>query len=1076
MFTISGNNLCESCFEKITNEPCPHCGFIKENYHPDSIALPCGSVLQGRYKIGKVLGKGGFGITYLSYDVKLERKIVIKEYYPDGIVSRDADATSLSVTLNKDTDSFKKGADKFYNEARIIAKFNGEPGIISIYDLFYENFTAYYTMEFLQGVSLKEYIKKHGVLSAKMAFTMLKTISPSLLAVHNENILHKDISPDNTIVCDSGKIKLIDFGAAHHLAEKGESGLSVIVKPGFTPLEQYQQTGTQGAWSDIYSLGMTLYFGMTGNIPPEPMSRMEDDSNFEKNLASIPQSFADVIKKMTQIKADNRYKNIDELIAALDNININDLNDNISSDNNVEEPEHTVMIFQDDEMDNKTVDDIPEQTSGEPIIDEIEVIDTSPVVVRTNLHKKLLAGIIGGVAAAAIAVTSTVLIVNNLPEQTKYFALDQTDPGDWVSGAEISKEQLKEFKGDIKFTLRLNFVESDKSTNQNYYRDLCVVDASGQPVRVAAPNLSYDALSGGCYLNSASENNTSMLFEFVLTQEQAKYLDKSIRFEGNNLYVSSATCENYDPSENELSDDAEKLELSVTDFYQDDVMETYSYIPKEALEKFGGDVKIRIYLEESEYMDVNMNDYVVHLYAFDIKGNYVRLYCKNHESRLNNYCIGNYQTMPEYVDMIISEEQISNLSSEGFKFHAKNAHIPYVMLASAGDELEEALLAAEAPESSAPTPTGSGTKAPESSAPTPTGSGTKAPESSAPTPTSSDTEASESSAPTPTSNDTKAPESSAPTPTISDTKAPESSAPTPTSSDTKAPESSAPTPTSSDTKAPESSTPTPTSSDSSEFAVQDIPESITIGNTTYNTSMTGTLNLSGKGYNDNDIDGLRYMIHLEEIILDDNNISDLSCLSDLKNLKKISFHNNKVKNLSFAENLRDLTVISALNNEITDISALADHKELHELWLKNNKISDISALKTCTGITGLDLGVNEITDISSLSNMNNLNELWLDNNNISDISALSKLKNITRAGFAYNSISDFTPLSNCILIVLHTQYNSVNGNLNAYKGLTITESLYADGNNIDVYHSENDIYNFMVSNIKCDDDGFTWYF
>lgn len=986
MFTISGNNLCESCFEKITNEPCPHCGFIKENYHPDSIALPCGSVLQGRYKIGKVLGKGGFGITYLSYDVKLERKIVIKEYYPDGIVSRDADATSLSVTLNKDTDSFKKGADKFYNEARIIAKFNGEPGIISIYDLFYENFTAYYTMEFLQGVSLKEYIKKHGVLSAKMAFTMLKTISPSLLAVHNENILHKDISPDNTIVCDSGKIKLIDFGAAHHLAEKGESGLSVIVKPGFTPLEQYQQTGTQGAWSDIYSLGMTLYFGMTGNIPPEPMSRMEDDSNFEKNLASIPQSFADVIKKMTQIKADNRYKNIDELIAALDNININDLNDNISSDSNVEEPEHTVMIFQDDEIDNKTVDDIPEQTSGEPIIDEIEVIDTSPVVVRTNLHKKLLAGIIGGVAAAAIAVTSTVLIVNNLPEQTKYFALDQTDPGDWVSGAEISKEQLKEFKGDIKFTLQLNFVESDKSTNQNYYRDLCVVDASGQPVRVAAPNLSYDALSGGCYLNSASENNTSMLFEFVLKQEQVEYLDKSIRFEGNNLYVSSATCENYDPSENELSDDAEKLELSVTDFYQDDVMETYSYIPKEALEKFGGDVKIRIYLEESEYMDVNMNDYVVHLYAFDIKGNYVRLYCKNHESRLNNYCIGNYQTMPEYVDMIISEEQISNLSSEGFKFHAKNAHIPYVMLASAGDELEEALLAAEAPESSAPTPTGS------------------------------------------------------------------------------------------DTKAPESSAPTPTSSDSSEFAVQDIPESITIGNTTYNTSMTGTLNLSGEGYNDNDIDGLRYMIHLEEIILNDNNISDLSCLSDLKNLKKIAFRNNKVKNLSFAENLRDLTVISANNNEITDISALADHKELRELWLKNNKISDISALKNCTNITGLDLGVNEITDISSLSNMNNLNELWLDNNNISDISALSKLKNITRAGFAYNSISDFTPLSNCILIVLYTQYNSVNGNLNAYKGLTITESLYTDGNNIDAYHSENDIYNFMVSNVKCDDDGFTWYF
>ena len=717
---INNKKLCDSCFAEITEGKCPYCGYSEDEYVHDPTVLPLGTKLHNKIIIGKVMGKGGFGITYLGYDLRMDKTIAVKEYYPNGIAYRSQTGTDVLVADTKSNDTFDNGTEKFYTEAEMVAQFNGNPNIVGVYDYFRENNTVYLIMEYLNGITLKNYVKKHGKISDGQALFVMDKIAAALSITHSAGVLHRDISPDNIMVCLDGKIKLIDFGAARQIMAESSSNLTVVMKPGYTPIEQYTKKGRQGAWTDIYALGASIYYAMTEKIIDDPYERMDNDDEFSENRYGINNTLWSVIKKCTMINAADRYGSAIELRKALSAVSapikpeplkIN--NEDVKSYGEAEAEEapapnasgtaEPIEVFPDEEGTDNTEEQAVQAEGYNP--DENVYAKTESK--KKPLRKKLLAGIIGGAAAAAIAVTSTVLVVNNLPVQTKYFALDQTDPGDWVGGAEISKDQLKGFKGDIKFTLRLNFVESDKSTNQDYSRDLRIVDASGLPVRVAAPNLSYDTLSEGCYLNSASENNTSMLFEFVLKQEQVEYLDKSIRFEGNNLYVSSATCENYDPSENELSDDAEKLELSVTDFYQDDVMETYSYIPKEALEKFGGDVKIRIYLEESEYMDVNMNDYVVHLYAFDIKGNYVRLYCKNHESRLNNYCIGNYQTMPEYVDMIISEEQISNLSSEGFKFHAKNAHIPYVMLASAGDELEEALLAAEAPESSAPTPTGS---------------------------------------------------------------------------------------------------------------------------------------------------------------------------------------------------------------------------------------------------------------------------------------------------------------------------------------------------------------------------------
>ncbi|MCH5348331.1 MAG: diguanylate cyclase [Oscillospiraceae bacterium] len=325
MISILNKSLCESCLEEISSEPCPKCGFIKAEYTPDSMILPCGSILQYRYAVGKVIGKGGFGITYLAYDTKLERKIAIKEYYPYELARRASGTASVTVSDGDTSETFQDGAEKFYNEARMVAKFNDNPSVVSIYDFFYENNTVYYSMEFLNGKPLKEHIKENGLLSAEEAILIAKNIASALMSAHSMNVLHRDVSPDNIMVCSDGKIKLIDFGAARQVIAEASQSLSVILKPGFAPLEQYQKKGRQGPWTDIYSLGMTLYYGLTGITPEDPMSRFEDDSEFESGMQSIPEELRKIIRKATMLQTRERYKDISEFTADLDSISEKDL-------------------------------------------------------------------------------------------------------------------------------------------------------------------------------------------------------------------------------------------------------------------------------------------------------------------------------------------------------------------------------------------------------------------------------------------------------------------------------------------------------------------------------------------------------------------------------------------------------------------------------------------------------------------------------------------------------------------------------------------------------------------------------
>lgn len=321
MIEINGRQFCENCFEKATGAVCSECGYDSSDNAPDPSMLVPGSVLLNRYVVGRVIGKGGFGITYLAYDALVGKKIAMKEYFPYGIAQRAIGSSVVSVASPDSAEAFKLGAEKFYNEAKLVSRFNGNPNIVAVYDCFYENATVYMAMEYLNGCTLKEYIREHGTLSAPQALFIAKNIAGALIVAHSASVLHRDISPDNIILCDNGNVKLIDFGAARQVVAEHSQSFSVILKPGFAPPEQYRKKGNQGPWTDVYSLGTTIYFTLTGDIPEDPSGRFDDDT-FKENLFDVEPALWDIITKATKLNIEERYPDAYELKKALDRIDI----------------------------------------------------------------------------------------------------------------------------------------------------------------------------------------------------------------------------------------------------------------------------------------------------------------------------------------------------------------------------------------------------------------------------------------------------------------------------------------------------------------------------------------------------------------------------------------------------------------------------------------------------------------------------------------------------------------------------------------------------------------------------------
>lgn len=210
--------------------------------------LKNGRTLGSRYVIEGVLGEGGFGITYRGHDKTLDVEVAIKEYYPQGFVTRNTTySEELTVSQSKYTEMFQKGKEKFLSEARTLARFNRQEGVVSVTDFFETNNTAYIVMEFLDGITLKQYIDTQGLLTPAEILDLMAPLMEALDEVHNVGLIHRDISPDNIMLLENGGVKLMDFGAARAYTEFGEKSLSIVLKHGYAPEEQYRTHGVPGA-------------------------------------------------------------------------------------------------------------------------------------------------------------------------------------------------------------------------------------------------------------------------------------------------------------------------------------------------------------------------------------------------------------------------------------------------------------------------------------------------------------------------------------------------------------------------------------------------------------------------------------------------------------------------------------------------------------------------------------------------------------------------------------------------------------------------------------------------------------
>ena len=339
-------------------------------------ALAVNTVLAGKYLVGPVLGEGGFGITYAGYDLNMETRIATKEYFPVELVSRDTTrrtegggsdrVISLSGEKSK---TYQQGLKKYVDEARSVSQFSGTPGIVSVKDFFYENDTAYIVMEYIEGVSLKEYLKqKGGKLPEEAALAILRPVLEALEQVHAAGIVHRDISPDNIMLTFAGEggaagqakaapsgasgtaskaagasgtapgtpeavsgtvpatvygniaaARLIDFGAARMTAKNDQKSLTIILKHGYAPEEQYRSHGEQGPWTDVYALCAVLYRMLTGTVPEPAMDRLFSDGlkRPEELGAAVSPAISEAIMRGLAVKKENRIQTMRELSDAL---------------------------------------------------------------------------------------------------------------------------------------------------------------------------------------------------------------------------------------------------------------------------------------------------------------------------------------------------------------------------------------------------------------------------------------------------------------------------------------------------------------------------------------------------------------------------------------------------------------------------------------------------------------------------------------------------------------------------------------------------------------------------------------
>lgn len=323
--------FCMGCMEQYEDEfdVCPHCGYIEGTPAEESYYMEPGSILNKHYIVGKVIGTGGFGTTYIGWDYELGRKVAIKEYLPKEFSTRVKGMQDITIYPGEKEEQFQSGIEKFIEEARRLVKFKTVPGIVKFYNCFEENKTAYIIMEYLEGQTLKEILQDnheedgtqlngsntYKVLPYKEARHIMDCLLDALEEVHNEGIIHRDIAPDNVFITKDGQVKLIDFGASRFATTRHSRSLTVLIKEGYAPQEQYRSRGDQGPWTDVYSVAATFYTMVTGQILQDAMEREGKDlvkRPSKLGVKGIPRHVENAIMNALNRKVEDRTPNCEE--------------------------------------------------------------------------------------------------------------------------------------------------------------------------------------------------------------------------------------------------------------------------------------------------------------------------------------------------------------------------------------------------------------------------------------------------------------------------------------------------------------------------------------------------------------------------------------------------------------------------------------------------------------------------------------------------------------------------------------------------------------------------------------------
>ena len=297
---------------------CPECGRPYGSVNTESFALKPGTILDGKYLVGEMLGQGGFGITYIGFDLLLEQKVAIKEYFPmsTGMVSRENRSMVVWSTAMVGKTGTQKGFDSFLKEARKMAKLGGIPGVVGVKSVFIQNETAYIVMDFIEGETLLKKLQREGPMPFDTCLSLLTPIIQALAEVHEHGIIHRDISPDNIMVRPDGRLILLDLGAAKDLDIQGRDGnvqsSQMVAKQGFSPIEQYQRNASIGPWTDVYAMAATIYYCCTGILPPTAVDRIVDDTLTCQPL--LTQAQFDVLAYCMSIRAENRPRSMTALL------------------------------------------------------------------------------------------------------------------------------------------------------------------------------------------------------------------------------------------------------------------------------------------------------------------------------------------------------------------------------------------------------------------------------------------------------------------------------------------------------------------------------------------------------------------------------------------------------------------------------------------------------------------------------------------------------------------------------------------------------------------------------------------